>query len=108
MATVTRSRPRVKPARSCRLRVLDGGARMLSIVMGSPPRQSETHYHLTEMACDWGRGFEVRKFSTGGSTVYHVHIDPSLGDSCDCRGFIRHGHCKHRDCLAELVRRGLV
>jgi hypothetical protein len=40
--------------------------------------------------------------------VYHVHFDATLGDSCDCKGFVAHRHCKHRDALAELVHRGLL
>ena len=40
--------------------------------------------------------------------TYHVHFDATLGDSCDCRGFVAHRHCKHRDALAELRGRGLL
>ena len=105
MAQPTRSRPRVKPARSCRLVTIDGH-RTLSITVGSPPKQSTTYYHLAEVAVDWGRGFELRKFTTDGTDVYHVHFDHDAGDSCTCLGFIRWRRCKHRDGLAALMAAG--
>jgi hypothetical protein len=76
--------------------------------MGSPPDQAQTHYHLTELAVDYGRGFEVRKFSTDGSDVYHVHFDQETGDSCTCLGWLRWSRCKHRDALAALIKLGVL
>jgi hypothetical protein len=101
----TKSRPRVKLARSSRLTEVEGG-RVLSITMGNPPEQTETHYHLSEIAVDYGRGFEVRKFATDGGDVYHVHFDQEMGDSCTCLGVIRWSRCKHRDALAALIKAG--
>src|SRR5262249_60280865 len=98
-------RRRGKPARSCRLTQVEGG-RVLSLTMGNPPDQTQTHYHLTEIAVDYGRGFEVRKFATDGGEVYHVHFDHETGDSCTCLGFLRWSRCKHRDALAALITAG--
>lgn len=105
MATVTRTRPRVKPARSCRLWDVDG-ARVLTIVIGTGAKAQGTHYHFAEVLCDFGRGFELRKFVTDGGEVYHVHLDPTTGSTCDCLGYLKWSRCKHRDAVAELVRRG--
>jgi hypothetical protein len=41
-----------------------------------------------------------------GNVLAHAGRFASLG--CDCKGFLRRGHCKERDCLAALLRRGLV
>jgi hypothetical protein len=103
----TKSRPRVKPARCCRMTEVEAG-RVLSITMGSPPHQRQTHYHLAEIAVDHGRGFEVRKFSTDGGDIYHVHFDQETGDSCTCLGWLRWSRCKQCDALAALIKLGVL
>jgi hypothetical protein len=104
---VTTSGKRVKPARCCRLTQVEG-ARVLSITMGSPPDQAQTHYRLTEFAVDYGRGFEVRKFSTDGSDAYHVHFDQETGDSCTCLGWLRWSRSPPRDAWAPLYWLGVL
>jgi hypothetical protein len=42
----------------------------------------------------------------GGGLVPDAGRFTSLG--CDCKGFLRWGHCKYRDYLAALLRRGFV
>jgi len=37
--------------------------------------------------------------------VYHVHLDRQ-GQTCDCKGFLRWGHCKHASALATLRQHG--
>jgi hypothetical protein len=51
---------------------------------------------------------ETGVFEQRNADTYHVHFDRTLGDSCDCKGFVAHRHCKHRDALAELRGRGLL
>lgn len=48
-----------------------------------------------------GLAFEVQAF--GSKDRYHVllHDDPAV-QSCDCRGFVAHGHCKHVEGLVAL------
>ena len=54
------------------------------------------------------RGFEVEKldpFQEPTGEVYHVLIDTRDGySSCDCLGGEAHGHCKHREALAALIK----
>jgi hypothetical protein len=64
-----------------------------------------TDYFLSEIRADWGRAFEVRKPLPDG-TVYHVHLDAELGDSCDCKGHIRWGRCKHASAVKALIAQG--
>ena len=40
------------------------GHRTLSIVQGTGGQAAETHYHLSEVGCDFGRGFSLEKFTT--------------------------------------------
>jgi hypothetical protein len=54
--------------------------------------------------------FQLRKFSTEPITedrpeCYAVLLDGERS-SCECKGFLRHGHCEHVDSVAELVERG--
>jgi hypothetical protein len=58
------------------------------------------------MPADFGRAFQVEKIGlTVNDSPYHVHIDGGRR-SCECKGFLRHGHCKHADGLAALVAAG--
>jgi hypothetical protein len=101
MSTMSTRRPRVKPDRRCHLSAgEDGARRILTLFVG----REAFLYFLAAIACDYGRGFELEKFE--GGEVYHVHFDKGLGDSCTCLGFLRHGHCKHRDALAALQAAG--
>ena len=63
-------------------------------------------YFLTLLPADFGRGFKVEKIGLHATEPgYAVNID---GDkrSCECKGFLRHGHCKHADGLAALIAAG--
>jgi hypothetical protein len=97
----TKSSMRVKSERRCRLSDGLGGARrILSLFVG----KEAFLYWLEPVATDWGRGFKLEKF--GGGEVYHVHLDPALGHSCECLGFLHHGHCKHASAVSALVAAG--
>jgi hypothetical protein len=95
----TRQRkPRPKPARSVRLCVKphEQGPGVLRITVGG----KETDYFLTPLASDFGKGFLLEKI--GAEETYHVNVD---GDkkTCECKGYLRHSHCKHGDGLAALI-----
>lgn len=47
--------------------------------------------------------------AAGGPGHYDVLLGPDPGaDSCECLGWLRWRHCKHRDALRCLVQRGSV
>jgi hypothetical protein len=87
---------------------------LLAITVG----KARTAYLLKRVPADFGTAFALTKlalvevdpgvYEQRPECVYHVHFDATLGDSCDCKGFVAHRHCKHRDALAELARRGLL
>ena len=104
-APARQRRQRAKPARSIRLVVPPaGGTGVVRVRVG---RQS-ADYSLREFRSDvGGRAFELAKLGLeGDGECYHVRLTGNGQDSCDCRGFVRHSHCKHRDGLAALVAAG--
>jgi hypothetical protein len=114
MATVRTSRSRVKPARTVQLLRRPDPIALLAITVG----RVRTAYLLECIPADFGAAFALTKlvmvevdpgvFEQRPDCIYHVHFDATLGDSCDCKGFVAHRHCKHRDALAELARLGLL
>ena len=95
-------KPRPKPER--RIKVLlpfndEGQNAVVNITVG---KQSD-RYYVAKVAADWGKGFTLAKF--GSEDQYHVNLNAD-GNSCDCKGHLRHGHCKHADGLAALVKAG--
>jgi hypothetical protein len=102
-ATVsTRQRkPRSRPARSIRLcvRPHEQGSGVVRIAVGG----KEADYFLTELAADFGRGFLLEKI--GAEESYHVNVDADR-KTCECKGYLRHSHCKHGDGLAALIAVG--
>jgi hypothetical protein len=105
-ASTRQRKPRAKPARSIRLVIPPaGGTGVIRITVA----QQSTDYSVREFRSEvGGRAFELAKLGlTADGEVYHVRLtgDPRQ-DSCDCKGFVRHSHCKHRDGLAALTAAG--
>jgi hypothetical protein len=103
-APARQRKPRPKPARSIRLAVRPefNGLGIVQITVGT----ERADYFLTLIPADFGKGFKVEKIGLHeNDPPYHVNIDDDKR-SCECKGFLRHGHCKHADGLAALVARG--
>ena len=116
MATLTQTGTQVKPARNRNplpkparhIRVVSppaGGTGVVRITVGN----QSADYSLREFRSDvGGRAFELVKLGLeADGECYHVRLTGDVRqDSCDCRGYARHSHCKHRDGLAALVAAG--
>ncbi len=96
------SRPR--PARSASLHST-GGQRILALTVGA----DTTFYRVEPLAADFGAGYRLHKADRGygPGEVYDVLLDGAR-TSCECKGHLRWGHCKHVEALAELQRRRLL
>jgi len=106
-APTRQRKPRAKPARSIRLCIKPEGTApgIVRLTVG----KDTADYFITIIPADFGKGFLVEKFGIDRDTAkYHVNIDGANGEkrSCECKGFLRHGHCKHADGLAALIARG--
>jgi hypothetical protein len=97
-------KPRQKPQRSIRIEVKPepDALGIVRITVG----KEHADYFLTEIPADFGRGFKIEKIGLHETEPgYHVNID---GDkkTCECKGFLHHGKCKHSDGLAALIAAG--
>jgi|SRR5579883_779416 len=57
------------------------------------------------------RGFRLAKLAGGtdpDAGCYDVLVDPAGGNTCECRGWLRHGHCCHVDAVLDLVATGAL
>ena len=67
--------------------------------------QATDFYTFHEIPCDiGGRGFAVHRLGLG--QLYHVRIGEPEQCSCECLGFLAHGHCRHVLGLRALARCG--
>ena len=95
--------PGPKPGRSIRMvRPLnEEGIGVFSVTVG----KETAHYVLQEMDCDiGGRGFAVHRLGLGN--LYHVRIGTPAECSCECKGFLYRGQCRHVLGLLALTREG--
>jgi hypothetical protein len=55
-----------------------------------------TDYKVLPLPIDPSIGTKAVRFCKqgGDGEVYDLHLD-AFGWNCQCRGFLRHGHCKH-------------
>jgi hypothetical protein len=103
-APARQRKPRPRPARFIRLCIKPEGTSpgVVRITVG----QEHADYFLTAIPADFGRGFRVEKVGLHeNDPPYHVNIDADKR-TCECKGFLRHGHCKHADGIAALIAAG--
>jgi hypothetical protein len=96
-------KPKKPVKRSIRLGLAphEAGPGLVTITCG----KTVADYYLRPLASDFGQGFELEKFSHQGSETYHVNLN-GRESHCECKGFLRHGHCKHIDGLQALLAAG--
>jgi len=104
MSTATRSRQARQQLRTVRLSVPPSADNPFSIVTITQGHDVDD-YIVRPVASDWGDGFQVERIFDPEQKVYHVHLDRQ-GQTCDCKGFLRWGHCKHASALATLRQHG--
>jgi hypothetical protein len=70
------------------------------------PKPFEERYAVSRVPSDYGQGFLVEKLGEDAEeSKYHVILNAEQ-HSCECRGFLGYGHCKHVDGLAALDKAG--
>jgi len=67
-----------------------------------------SEYRIARFAAEGGHAFHFEKLSQGSDrseAAYDVFVTDRRGlfDSCDCKGFQRHGHCKHTAAIRAVL-----
>lgn len=103
MVTVTQRKPRVKPSRFIRLALptFQGNPGVVKITVG----KRSTDYWLTTIPSDFGLAFQLVKGDE--SETYHVNLNGEQS-TCECKGFLKWGHCKHVEGLQALRKAGCL
>jgi hypothetical protein len=107
MASVSSPRPRVKPARKVNWvwRNAEYGYGVLRIVETAGRKVTVDDYFILPIPSDFGLALEVTKLvpGKGADRRYAVNLggegEPA---SCECKGFLGHGHCRHVEGLTAL------
>lgn len=88
-----------KAAKERTAHVTDAGVLVLTV------GEEEFCYWIDRIPSDYGHAFELRKFVAHGGETYHVCVDDGRGraDTCECKGFLRWGRCKHTSALRALI-----
>jgi hypothetical protein len=99
-------KPRRKPVRTVRLSPPSGDAPgILDIVQDG----KLTSFFYWPIPSDWGISARLEKFAThrrgDGDDEYDVNLEET-GGSCECRGHLSHGHCRHVEALRALAAKG--
>jgi SWIM zinc finger len=105
MATATTTRkPRPAPVRKVEvvIRPEDDAPGAVTIAIG----KKESTYLVTRLPSDFGRAYRVEKLDDSG-TAYDVLLHGKQS-TCECKGFLHHGRCKHILTLAEMILAGLL
>lgn len=102
MNTTTKTRQRIKPSRTANLLTV-GASQVLALTVG----KETTFYKLETLLADAGQGFRLVKADKGDGPgeEYDVLLF-GRQSSCECKGFLRHHHCKHLESLAALNQAG--
>src|SRR5262249_40891932 len=97
----TSSRQRRPQARHVRLCLKPAGTSPggVRITVG----KEAADYFVAPIPADFGRRFVGEEIGQEGR--YAVNLDGGKR-TCECRGHLAHGHCKHADGLAALVAAG--
>lgn len=94
-----------KPANRCAIRLIRAPDADGAGVFCIRADRGLTWYAFREIPCYiGGRGFAMHRLGLG--ELYHVRVGADTDCSCECLGFLAHGHCRHILGLLALIRHG--
>src|SRR5262249_30589888 len=104
--SATKSRARVKPARTVRVSLPpspDNGQFIITVSEGD----DFDDYIVTPIASDYGTAFTVQKLFCPHGNSYHVNLC-GKASSCECTGHLRWGPRRHVEALPVRQRAGKI
>ena len=70
-------------------------------------RRKHAFYAFTEIPCSiGGRGFALQRLDK--DQRYNVRVGKPEESSCECLGFLAHGHCKHIEGMRTLMEQAVI
>jgi hypothetical protein len=77
----------------------------------SETRQEIDRYFILPVPSDFGTAFKLERWDEATDdmpahigAVYFCHLPgPDYPGSCECKGWLKHGHCKHIESLQKLI-----
>jgi hypothetical protein len=102
VTTATATRTRKQPQRSAKV-VRLGNCFVLWLTVD----KNTTAYRMVPLPSDFGRAVRLEKADKGDgqSETYDVLLDGERS-TCECKGFLRHSHCKHVSGIAAVIASG--
>jgi hypothetical protein len=78
-----------------------------SLILWLTVSKTTTAYRMVPLSSDFGRAVRLEKADQGDGQpeAYDVLLDGQRS-SCECRGHLRHGHCKHLDGIRAVIAGG--
>jgi hypothetical protein len=101
--TPKQRQPRTKPPRHIGVVVRPSDVNPCYIVRVVEGKKTD-HFAVTPLASDYGTAFAVEKVGAG-QDPYHVCL-AGADSTCDCKGHLHHGNCRHVEGLAALQNAG--
>jgi hypothetical protein len=100
--------PKAKPARTMRWLLAPEPGRPYGVLQVTETVGRKTFtdvYFVTSVPADYGQAALVTKMERekGATAAYHVNLgEADHGPTCECKGWLHHGHCRHVDALSTL------
>jgi hypothetical protein len=102
-APARQRKPRAKPARSINVAVRPSEVNPFYVVKIVEGKKTD-YYSVRPIPSDWGTAYQMAKLPEENEP-YSVCL-AGADSTCDCKGHLRHGHCRHVEGLTALANAG--
>jgi hypothetical protein len=96
-------KPRTKPVRTIGVAVRPSDVNPYFVIRITEGKKTDL-YSVRPIPSDWGKAYAMAKLPEE-QDPYHVCL-AGADSVCDCKGFLRHGHCRHVEGLTALTNAG--
>lgn len=103
---------KVKPERTLRILARGQGYTLARIIVTTRKSKGDVKvesddYLFQAIASDWGRAAHVLKLTRNTEECRAVNTgDRDHPGTCECKGFLQYGKCRHVEALQALIAKG--